>query len=174
MGEADYIIGPESVEEPPQAPSIRRRIRLTPSRGVFISICFLVIISALTGVFGESRREIRQQRVAIEMVVEYPTRNRYRQINTIRISVQNRSGQAMDTLTIALDPDYARQFSDVKGIPSFSEGWEMNLTNVAPGERRRMVMELTAEHFGIHRGEISAFARGMDTLSVEVETIIFP
>lgn len=80
----------------------------------------------------------------------------------------------MDTLTIALDPDYARQFSDVKGIPSFSEGWEMNLTNVAPGERRRMVMELTAEHFGIHRGEISAFARGMDTLSVEVETIIFP
>lgn len=174
MGEADYIIGPESVEEPPQAPSIRRRIRLTPSRGVFISICFLVIISALTGVFGESRREIRQQRVAIEMVVEYPTRNRYRQINTIRMMMRNQSAQTIDTLTVSLDPSFVEQFSDVKGNPTFSEVWEVNLTKVLPGQSRRVVLELKAEHFGIHRGEISAFARGMDTLSVEVETIIFP
>ncbi|HEX6314538.1 MAG TPA: hypothetical protein VFZ73_06740 [Gemmatimonadaceae bacterium] len=138
---------------------------------------FLVLIPllAMFGVFGESQAQAHGASADLELRVDYPTRYRYKQIDRVRVEVQNVSGAQLDTVTVAFDSSYTSRFSTLMFIPAAKEPFSVELTHLAPGSTRLVWVELQAERYGRHRGALRAWRHGgSDTVSVALSTIIFP
>lgn len=167
-------IGKSEIVPPPKPAEVRRRIRMTFLQVCVLGVFGLIIGLALFDVLGANRDRVGAQSDALEMIVDYPTRMRYKRIDPMRVFVRNTSTQVIDTLTVSFDPSYIDKFSNVAFIPSASRVWAVNLTNVQPGETRRIQVGLQGEQYGFHTGEIAAFFAGSDTVAVEVGTFTFP
>jgi hypothetical protein len=136
---------------------------------------FLIPVLALLGVFGETWSRTEAASAALALRVEYPTRYRYKQINTVEVFAENVSRATLDTVVVAFDPAYVRRFSTVMFIPSPRVPFEVELLDVKPGEVRRVWAELQGEQYGRHRGRIEAYQQGSrDTVRVLVHTLIYP
>lgn len=150
-------------------------MKLSRYQWVGIGLIVLVPVLALFEVFGESESQARSANAELAIRVEYPTRYRYKQINTVQVSVQNVSGAPIDTVIVSFDSAYASRFSDVTFIPSAKEPFAVELVDLRPGSTRLVWAELQAERYGRHQGTIKAYrVGGADTASVPVRTIIFP
>lgn len=174
MSEVEHTVAKNKVVQPPQPPDLERHYRTTPTKGLILAVIALVVVLALLGLFGERRSTTRQQTAALDVAVEYPTRFRYKQANTVRIVVRNRAEHMLDTLTVTLDPAYIENFSNVSAIPSFARAWEVELYGVQSGETRRVVIELQGQAYGLHEGTVAAIAPGLDTVQVAIKTFVFP
>lgn len=162
--------------QPPQPPELRRRFHLAPARWAGLAVVLLVPLLALFGLFGERWSSAEQTTPSLLVRAEYPTRFRYKMLNAVTVRVQNRSAQHLDTVTVAFDTDYVQQFSTVTFTPSVStvsEGYEVPLTDVAPGETRLVSMQIQGEHYGRHEGAVTVSA-GADSAVVPVHTTIWP
>jgi hypothetical protein len=150
-----------------------RRFRLHRFQMIGIPIVFLLpVVLALAGAFGESWRTERTQTRDVAVTLRYPTRFRYKQLNTMEVWVANVSAARIDTVTVAIDTAYANRFSTVTSIPDFTEPYSLDLTDIAPGDRRLAIIELQGERYGAHEGEVRVIAG--DTVRVRVRTTIFP
>jgi hypothetical protein len=135
----------------------------------------LIPVLALFGVFGETWERADDANAVLRLHVEYPTRYRYKQINTMEVSLENVSDSPIDTVVVSFDPAYVRHFSTLTFIPSPTEPFEVELLDVAPGETRLVWAELQGERYGRHRGAIDAYQAGsLDTARVSVSTLILP
>ncbi len=160
---------PEPVGPPVTAP------RLSLTRKQYLGLPLLAAIPVLTlfGVFGESRHSVRAASAALEMTVRYPSRFRYRQIQSLEVTVRNRSTRALDTVSVSLDTSYITRFSSVRIEPAPRDAYVVKLPNLQPDESRLVSAELWGEHYGSHGGRIWA-AAGTDTVSSIIRTIVFP
>jgi hypothetical protein len=160
---------PEPVRPPDSAP------RLSLTRKQILGLPLLAAIPVLTlfGAFGESRHAVRVTSSALEMTVRYPSRFRYRQVQSLEVTVRNRSGRALDTVSVSLDTAYITRFSSVRIEPAPRETYVVKLVDLAPHQSRLVSAELWGERYGSHKGRIVA-AAGADSASTEIRTIVFP
>lgn len=165
---------PSDGPQPPKVPDIERRLHLYPWQWIGLPVLLAIPIFALFGAFGESFAGTTDRSAEINIEVDYSTRYRYKMLNSINVRVRNVSSQPIDTLTVALDEDYASQFSTVTAIPSFSEPYIVELLDVNPDEERLIRIQLQAEEYGRHQGELTATSGSADTARVDLSTFIFP
>lgn len=166
-----------SQELPPnlQVSEQPRRLKLHRFQWVGLPLMFLIPVLALFGVFGEAWDRLDDVSAELALRVEYPTRYRYKQINTLEVSVENISGSPLHTVVVAFDPAYVRRFSTLMFIPSPTEPFVVEFLDMAPGETRRVWAEFQGERYGRHRGTIEAYHVGsQDTARVSVNTLIYP
>ena len=162
---------PESL----RMPDLPRRVRFHRYQWIGIPLMFLIPVLALFGVFGESQGQTIASGGTLKMRVEYPTRNKYRHITSIEVVVENISSQTLDTLIVEFDESYISRFSSVNFIPTPEKLFISEFPDVLPGESRLVWVELKGEKYGLHEGNIRAYAVGSrDTVEVVVRTRIYP
>lgn len=158
----------------PRAPEIDRRIGIPPWRLAGILLVLAVPTLAVAGVFGESWDHAGADGPNVSVRMEFPSRFRYKMLNSITAHITNRSAQPIDTISVRLDSSYALRFSTVVFTPSAERAYEVPLTDVAPGETRLVVVEIQGERYGRHTGRLRVASTSGDTISLPVHTVIFP
>ena len=133
----------------------------------------VIPIAALFGLFGERTALARAKSAGLDVVVSYPERFRYRQLQPLRLTVRNLSAQPIDTLTVSFDTTYISRFSSVRFDPPVKKAYAVELTDVKPMESRFVAVELWGQDYGIHRGAIVVRA-GTDSAVVHVRSLVFP
>lgn len=169
--------GPEQqgdILQPPKAPEIDRRFHLRRWQWIGIPLLLLVPVLAVIGFFGETRATAHARTSELAIQVEYPTRYRYKMINSLRLNVTNTSPGQLDTVTGLLDTSYPARFSTVVAIPPFEHPYSIPIVGLKPDEVRRVRVELQGEHYGRHTGELRITAGGADTAVIKLSTFIFP
>jgi len=163
----------EGTLAPPQPPSIRRRLSLTRKQWIGLPLIIAVPVLTLLGVFGERRARAHVVTPALEVTVAYPDRFRYRQVQSLEVTVRNRTARRLDTVHVSLDTAYISRFSSVRIDPPVHEAFIVDLANLAPNESRLVAAEFWGEQYGRHRGRIRVWAGG-DTAVVAIQTMVFP
>jgi hypothetical protein len=130
-------------------------------------------VLALLGFFGESGAEQTLSGEALELHVSYPTRLRYKRIDTVEVRVRNVSGEPIDRVVVKFDEGYIEEFSSVHFTPSISRAYEVELKDVQPDEERLVSVEIQAEEYWRHRGTVTVEA-GPHTLTARIMTFTFP
>jgi hypothetical protein len=151
---------------------------LYPYQWVGFAVILLIPILALFGVFGESFAQVQQSSQDMALDVDYAIRNRYRMGSNLQVAVQNLSDQPIPSLTVSISRDYVDKFAEVTFSPSVARisdsAYEVDLTEIQPGESRVITVELEAEEYGQHQGTITATVQGLVPVEVNVTTFIFP
>jgi hypothetical protein len=152
---------------------MRRRSALY--RFQLLGLPFLVAIPvlALFGVFGERWNSVRAESGALAISVRYPAAFRYKMIDAIELHVSNRGAAVIDTVNVALDTAYAGRFSTVTAIPPFNGPFEVDLPALAARESRRVRIEIQAERYWSHTGELTVASR-TDTIRIPLRTVVYP
>lgn len=140
-----------------------------------IPLLVLIPILALLNVFGETRDYAEDSSSEVRLRVEFPTRYRYKQIESLQVEIENVSQDVIDTLIVVFDRTYVESFSTPTFIPSASRPFEVEVSNIEPGSTRRIWAELQGESYGRHIGWVAAYRKGrLDTARVDIATFIFP
>jgi hypothetical protein len=158
---------------PPPAPSFDPKIELSWKQRIGFPILIAIPILALFGIFGESRGKAHAASGSIDIAVSYPTRFRYRQVQSLRATVRNLSQVAADTIRVSFDTAYVSRFSSVRFDPAAKTAYSVDLIDVKPSESRLVSLELWGQDYGNHRGTITA-RRGSDSAIVRLHTLVFP
>jgi hypothetical protein len=162
-----------SLPSPPPAPSINPKIQLTLKQRIGLPILLAVPILALFGIFGETEAHAHTTSGSIDLEVSYPARFRYRQVQSLRVSVRNLSSGVADTITVSFDTAYVSRFSSVRFEPATKSAYTVDLTDVKPSESRLVSVELWGQDYGYHRGTVVA-RHGSDSAKVHLRTLVFP
>lgn len=157
-----------------KTPDIPGRIRLWGYQWFGVFFLFLIPVLALFGVFGEGTKEMRETAQGLEAVIRYPTVARYGQSGSLQIELINRSDQAMDDLKTVFTADYIHQFSDVSFVPESIRTYEVHVGTLAPGRSRFVLVQMKANQYGRHDGEVRVLNSTSDLMSVPVRTVVFP
>lgn len=174
MAETDRRAEPDEVGEPPQPPEMARRARIHGYQWIGLSIMGAVVLAAMLGAFGETRRDGSTRVDGLSVEHRHPTRFRYKTIDAITLTVTNTSGSMLDTVTVSFDTAYMNRFSNVSIVPSPARAWDVELVDVQPGESRIVVAEIQAEHYWRHAGTIEVSGPGTDTARIDIATISIP
>jgi hypothetical protein len=158
---------------PPRAPSIEPRIHLSWKQRLGFPIMLVIPILALFGVFGERDAHARAKSASLEMIVSYPSRMHYRQVQLLQVTVRNLSSTVADTVKVAFDTSYISRFSGVRFNPSPKTAYTVDLTDVKPSETRLVSVELEGQVYGSQRGAVVA-RHGTDSAMVHLRTLVFP
>jgi hypothetical protein len=161
------------LHEPTQPPQTRPRFAFTRKQRLGLPLLAAIPVLTLFGVFGERREMARAISPSVEMTVHYPSRFRYRQVQSLDISVRNVSGRSLDTVRVSLDTAYISRFSSVRIEPAPHLAFVVTLTDLAPEETRLITAELWGERYGSHHGRIIATTHADRALAV-IRTIVFP
>src|SRR5206468_10420303 len=107
---------------------------------------------------GEQQSSLHAASHALDMSIRYPRRFRYRQIQSLEVTVRNTSDQTIDTISVSLDTAYISRFSSVRIDPAPRSAFVVALTGVRPGESRFFSADLWAGRYertkdGISRGD---------------------
>ncbi|MGH7446937.1 MAG: hypothetical protein ACRELT_05225 [Longimicrobiales bacterium] len=138
-----------------------------------LPLLLMIPLLAVFGVFGERWITADAQSGALELTVRYPSAFRYKLLDAIDITVRNRGTATIDTLTLALDTAYASRFSAVAAVPPFTGSFEVQIVDLAAGESRRARIEIQAERYWSHSGQLVAATRS-DTARVLLTTMVYP
>src|SRR5712671_1153291 len=158
---------------PPRAPSIDPRIQLTWKQRIGFPIMLVIPILALFGVFGESEAHARARSTSLEMIVSYPSRMHYRQVQSLQVTVRNLASTVADTVKVAFDTSYISRFTGVRFDPSPRTAYVVDLTDVKPSESRLVSVELEGQVYGSQRSAVVA-RHGTDSAMVHLRTLVFP
>jgi hypothetical protein len=158
---------------PPRAPSIEPRVQLSAKQLVGFPIMLLIPILALFGVFGESEAHARAKSASLEMMVSYPSRMHYRQVQSLQVTVRNLAPTMADTVKVAFDTSYISRFTGVRFDPSAKTAYVVDLTDVKPSESRLISVELEGQVYGSQRSRVVA-RHGADSAMVHLRTLVFP
>jgi hypothetical protein len=157
----------------PQAPSIDPKIELSWKQRIGFPILLAIPILALFGVFGETRAHVHATNGSIDLAVSFPARFRYRQVQSLHVSIRNLSSSVADTMRVSFDTAYISRFSSVKFDPAAKSAYTVDLTDVKPAESRLVSVELWGQDYGNHRGTVVA-RHGSDSTIVHLRTFVFP
>jgi hypothetical protein len=163
-----------SVASLPEPPEIDRRVRIPAFRALGLAVMVAIPVLALIGLFGERWNREAAESGDIAVRVEYPSRYRYKMLNSITAAVTNRSNELIDTVMVRLDTSYALRFSTVVFTPAAEDAYAVPVTRIAPDETRLVVIELQGERYGRHEGGLHFESTSGDTLAIPVHTLIFP
>jgi hypothetical protein len=139
-----------------------------------LAVIVLVPALAVAGVFGESWEQSAAESPNLSVRIEFPSRFRYKVLQSLTASITNRSAHAIDTIHVRLDSSYALRFSAVTLTPPAERVYEVALRHVAPGETRQVVIEVRGERYGRHAGRLRISSTSGDTLAIPVHSVVFP
>jgi hypothetical protein len=167
-------IAESQAADPPKPPELPRPIRFYRYQWVGLAVILLVVGLALFGVFGDSVAETRVAGGGLELRVEYPSRFRYQQVSPIRVWLTNQADEPVDTAIVSFSRAYLLQFSNLTIVPSPERPFEVEVTDLAPGQTRLVLAEIQANHYGKHAGWVAATAGTSDTVRAELSTTVYP
>ncbi|MCR4340360.1 MAG: hypothetical protein NUW01_10800 [Gemmatimonadaceae bacterium] len=159
--------------EPPELPTMRRRLRFGGLQLVGLGLIMLIPVLAAFKVFGAGSATAADRGAALRMSVEYPPRIRRGSMEVVAVLVTNAGPSPLDTVTVRFDSAYVARFTDPQFVPSPSRAFEVELADVAPGETRRVQLGMRANEYGRHRGRIDAIHAG-DSAGVGISTVVLP
>jgi len=114
----------------------------------------------------------------LEMQVKFPTRFRYKMIDTVAVSLHNSSDRSLKTVNVTFDRSYIEAFSTVTFTPSVKQIAEavyvVELSDLQPGETRHIQISIQAEKYGGHAGVVTAKAESVDPIQASINTFTFP
>lgn len=168
----------EEPSRPPQPPPVDRKLQFYLLQAVGIPLMMLIPILALLGVFGEMVHEVTTSNSELEMHVKFPTRFRYKMIDSVTVSLRNNSNQAFKTVHVSFDRAYIESFSTVTFTPSVKHvtgtTYVVELTDLQPGETRLILVSIQAEIYGNHQGTINVNPDSDNGLQASINTFTFP
>ena len=166
------------VSQPPQPPEVARKLQFHVLQVVGIPLMMLIPILAIFGFFGETVHEVKESSQNLEMHVKFPTRFRYKMIDSLNVSIRNTSNQPIPTVLVTFDRAYVENFSTVTFTPSVKHVTEtayiVELTDLQPGQAQIVSLSIQAEKYGDHEGVITAKSDGSEELQARVTTFTFP
>jgi hypothetical protein len=136
-------------------------------------IIALLPLAALTGRFGPSTETATGRAGSVEVSVRYPTRLRYEMSDRIEVTLRNRGSHPLNGITLSLDPEYAHAFSGLEFSPEIQKPYVVEISELQPGDERLVAIELHADRYGSHSGELLLSA-GKDSVSLQLNSLIFP
>lgn|SRR5688572_29232234 len=164
--------------EPPQPPPIERKLKLYLTQIIGIPLLILVPVLALLGMFGETEDKVTTSNPQLEMQVDYPTRFRYKMLDSVIVSLSNTSAQPISAVEVGFERSYVEGFSTVTFTPAAHEitdsAYFVEVADLQPGETRIISVDIQAEKYGRHQGAITATAENAEALRVLIETFTFP
>ena len=166
------------VQQPPKAPDIQSRFKLYNYQKIGIPILLLIPVLALFGLFGVGTEQVQAQNNALAVTVEYPTRLRYKVLDTIDVQVTNQTDAVLESVVVQFERDYINQFSESTFTPDVSQiterYYEVELQAIPAGESRHINITVESEQVGYHRGEIVVQVPSNDSLQFHLSTLAFP
>ena len=165
----------QASNEPTQPPSVDRGLELNWAQWIGIPILAVIPVLAMAGVFGEhwESKDADGATARLRMQVEYPDRFRARLTKPITVSIENRSPATFDTVEVSFDTAFVDRFVGVSFIPEARDAYVVAVTDVHPGETRRVHLEFAADRVGRHAGRVVARAGG-DSAVIALHTVVFP
>ena len=157
----------------PRAPAGAPRLVLTRKQWVGIPVLALIPALALAGVFGDRTAIAGAATPSLGVTVTYPERMRYRETAQLEIAVTNRGVRALDSLRVSLDAAYLAGFTNVHVQPAPLGLYEVALAHVAPGETRRVEVEITGNRYW-RRSATFVAATGDERAAVRFSSLVFP
>lgn len=164
--------------QPPEMPPFERGLNVPLFQIIGMVVIIGIPVLALLGLFGETRDTIEQSSDSLDVSITYPSTFRYKMIENVNITVENTSGQSLPTIRVLVDSAYIDQFSTVKFTPSVQtvtgDHYIVELQDIAPGEARVVTIEIQAENYGQHEGEVRLEGEGIDPVTLELSTTSLP
>lgn len=143
-----------------------------------MAVMLAVVILALFGVFGRTIAEAQSSSPQFAIIIEYPERMRYKEVDALRIEITNRSEQVIDTVTVIVSEDYLEGFTDVSFEPSperiSADGYEVELHDMQPGETRIVTSQVRAEEYWTVEGSVTVRGGQGGDMTVPFSTFVFP
>lgn len=159
--------------EPPELPDLSRKLRFGGWQAVGLGLIMLIPVLAAFKVFGAGSATAAHRGTGLILSVDYPPRIRHGSMETVSVLVTNQASAGLDTVTVRFDSSYLARFTDPQFVPSPSRAYEVELTDLAFGETRRVQLGVRANEYGRHRGRITA-SHPSDTAEVSISTFVFP
>lgn len=175
MRERSVVPEPPSAPpvDAPRAPEGAPRLVLTRKQWVGLPVLALIPALALAGVFGDRTATVGASTPSLGVRVAYPERLRYRETAQLEIAVTNRGARALDSVRVSLDAAYLAGFTGVRVQPAPRASYEVALARVAPGETRRVEVEVVANRYW-RRSATVAVAAGDERATVRFSSLVFP
>ena len=159
--------------EPPKPPRIPPKVRLNRSEMLGLPFLFALPVLAMAGVFGPATDVAHGRSGAVQWSAEYPSRLRFENSHRLLVRIQNRGQSPVSEVSLAFDPSYMHAFAPVTFEPAPATPYLVNIENLDPGESRLVVVQVTADEYGSHRGWISLAADGTEA-RIQLSTFILP
>lgn len=165
-------------DELPKAPEIPRRLVFNRTKLIGLPLLFSVPILAMFGVFGIGEGEASAVAEGVEARLSYPERCRYKVSGGLELTLRNTGGKPLPRVTVHFELAYVSAFSEVHFTPEpariTDHAYEVELTDIGPGETRRIHAALQGNEYGRHRGTVSIAANGTALAQLFVDTLTFP
>lgn len=165
----------EQVEslEPPELPELDRRLKFSGWQLVGLAAIVLLPVLAAFRLFGERSATAADRGSDISLVVEYPSRARHGTLEAITAVIGNGASFPLDTVIVRFDTGYVARFTDPQFVPSATRAHEVELTDLVPGETRRVQLGVRANEYGRLNGTVAA-VHETDSAVVRISTFVFP
>jgi hypothetical protein len=163
--------------QPPQAPSIARRLVIPRGHAIGQASIVLVVVLALAGVFGQAQGGAETGTDAISVSVEYPARIRYRTLATLELTIEA-ADRAVEDVSVAIDSAYLDAFSEVTFLPEAAGASRLRTVipvgNIGAHEDRVVSGELRAERYWLHEGWIEVSTGDEPMTRLQLTTLVLP
>lgn len=163
----------DDVNGPPEPPHLRRRFKLWRHQIITIPLLLAIPVLGLAGVFDEDRDRRSAADGGLEMTVEAPARIRTTGPTTADIELRNVGAEPLSRVEVEFDESWVDGFDDARFVPEPEEPFVVPVGDIAPGETRRVSLELKAGDHGVHTGTVTARAAGAEA-SLRLRTWVLP
>jgi hypothetical protein len=156
---------------PPRAPPLRRRLALNPPHAIG---AFALACVAATALFMNARETREATAQGLTLRVAYPERMRFRDMERVTFDVENTASEPCRAAALTIDEAYLDSFEEHHTTPAEAAFGRFELGDVAPGERRRLDIELRGERSWLAEGNATLSCGGERGVKAPLRTFIFP
>jgi hypothetical protein len=150
---------------------MRRRLRLSAKHALGAAALVCVAGSAAFLERMEAR-EVTARGMVLHAV--FPGRMRFREVGKITLDATRAASEPCRAAALQIDESYLERFDESRSIPAEAEIGRFSLGDLAPGERRRVVLYLRGERPWLAAGVARLSCDGVSGPAVPLRTFIFP
>jgi hypothetical protein len=163
--------------QPPQAPTVTRRLVVPPGYAIGHVAMVLIVVSALAGAAGQAQGGVHTETDAVSVSVEYPARIRYRTVGFLELIVAA-ADRPIEDVSIAIDTSYLDAFSEVSFQPEVTaatrERTVIPVGDIGAQEDRIVSAEFRAERYWLHEGWIEVVTGNGPVARLQLSTLVLP
>ena len=163
----------DRVPDPPEAPDIRRSVRIPPEQWAGLILLVVIIVLGATGVFQRKDTTVRVSLQDLDVQVTYPIRAHYHEDVQFVVRIEHKAPAPIDTVRVHFPSSLFRNVADLQFLPEASAAREVTITDVAQGEAREIEAELRPSYYGRRTGDLIIEA-GTRRVTVKLSTFIMP
>ncbi len=160
-------------EAAPDTSSIKPEVQWHRAELIGFIVLATLPILAVFGAFGPTLDEGHVDADGVRIAVEYPARMRFHTVEHLVVRVRNNGSVPLTGVHISFSSTYIQGFTDVVFTPDVEQAYSVALEHVLPNQSALMSVQLKADEYGWHSGDVSITHNGQQ-LSVPIKTFIFP